>query len=66
VRQDLDILIDFLKRNLEEFNLSDQLLLPYQDPVEMIFRGLRALLDDQVAEARPGPRPWSVCGAIPA
>jgi hypothetical protein len=52
VRQDLDILIDFLKRNLEEFNLSDQLLLPYQDPVEMIFRGLRALLDDQVAEAR--------------
>ena len=52
VRQDLDILIDFLKRNLEESNLSDRLLLPYEDPVELIFRGLRALLDDQVAEAR--------------
>ena len=52
VRKDLDILIDFLKRNLEEFNLSDRLLLPYQDPMESMFRGLRALLDDQVAEAR--------------
>lgn len=52
VRQDLDMLIDFLKRNLEEFNLNDRLLLPYQDPVELIFRGLKALLDNQVAEAR--------------
>jgi len=52
VRQDLDILIDFLKRNLEESNLTDRLLLPYEDPAELIFRGLRALLDDQVAEAR--------------
>jgi len=52
VRKDLDILIDFLKRNLEESNLSDRLLLPYQDPMESMFRGLRALLDDQVAEAR--------------
>jgi len=52
VRQDLDILIDFLKRNLEESNLSDRLLLPYEDPAELMFLGLRALLDDQVAEAR--------------
>ncbi len=52
VRQDLDILIDFLKQNIEETNIADRLLLPYQDPVELIFRGLRALLDDQVPEAR--------------
>jgi len=52
VRQDLDILIDFLKQNREDYSLSDRLLLPYRDPVELIFLGLRALLDDQVAEAR--------------
>ena len=52
VRQDLDILIDFLKRNIEETNLNDRLLLPYRDPVELIFLGLIALLDDQVAESR--------------
>ena len=52
VRQDLDILIDFLKQSIEETNITDRLLLPYQDPVELIFRGLTALLDDQVAEAR--------------
>ena len=52
VRQDLEILIDFLKDNLAEYNLSDRLLMPYEDPVELIFRGINALLDDQVAESR--------------
>jgi hypothetical protein len=52
VRQDLDILIDWLKRNIEETNLSDRLLLPYKNPVETIFLGLLALLDDQVPESR--------------
>jgi len=52
VRQDLDILIDFLRQSIDESNLNDRLLLPYQDPVELIFGGLIALLDDQVAEAR--------------
>jgi hypothetical protein len=52
VRQDLEILIDFLKDNIEEFSLTDRLLLPYGDPVELIFRGLSALLDDQVDESR--------------
>ena len=52
VRQDLEILIDFLKQNRESYILSNRLLLPYQDPIELIFLGLRALLDDQVAEAR--------------
>jgi len=52
VRQDLDILIDFLKNNIEETDLSDRLLLPYKDPVELIFLGLNALLTDQVAESR--------------
>ncbi len=52
VRQDLDILIDFLKQNLEENILSERLLLPYTDPIELIFLGLNSLLDDQVAESR--------------
>jgi len=52
VRQDLEILIDFLKQNGEYYILSNRLLLPYRDPIELIFLGLRALLDDQVAEAR--------------
>jgi len=52
VRQDLDILIDFLKQNREYYILSNRLLLPYRDPIELIFLGLRALLGDQVAEAR--------------
>jgi len=52
VRQDLEILIDFLKDNIEEYTLTNRLLLPYEDPVELIFRGLSALLDDQVDESR--------------
>jgi len=52
VRQDLEILIDFLKDNIAETYLSDRLLLPYKDPVELIFFGLNFLLDDQVDEAR--------------
>jgi hypothetical protein len=52
VRQDLEILVDFLKDNLAEYNLRDRLLLPYEDPVELIYRGLNALLDDQVDESR--------------
>jgi hypothetical protein len=52
VHQDLEILIDFLKDNLAEYNISDRLLLPYEDPVELIYSGLSALLDDQVDESR--------------
>jgi Bacterial protein of unknown function (DUF885) len=52
VRKDLEILIDFLKDNIEEYSLTNRLLLPYEDPVELIFRGLSALLDDQVDESR--------------
>lgn len=52
VRHDLDILIDFLKRNIEETNLNDRLFLPYRDPVELMFLGLSFLLDGQVAESR--------------
>jgi len=52
VRQDLEILIEFLKDNIEETRITERLLLPYQDPVELVFFGIRLLLDDQVAEAR--------------
>ncbi|MBN1273352.1 MAG: DUF885 domain-containing protein [Candidatus Aminicenantes bacterium] len=52
VRQDLNILITFLQQNIEEINLIDRLLLPYTDPVELIFLGLNFLLSDQVTEPR--------------
>jgi hypothetical protein len=52
VRQDLKILIDLLERDLEQTELEDRLMLPYFNIAETVFRGVRALLDDQVAEGR--------------
>ncbi len=52
VKQDLGILTDFLEQTIEDSDLNDRLLLPYRDPVELIFMGVRLLLDDQVTEAR--------------
>lgn len=49
VRQDLDILIDTLERDLRSTELEERLLLPYFDIGETVFRGFRALLDEQVA-----------------
>ena len=52
VRQDLEILIDVLERDLELSELRASLMLPYFDVAEIVFRGLRGLLDDQVAPDR--------------
>jgi hypothetical protein len=52
VRQDLEILIDTVQRDLEMTELEQRLMLPYFDVSEQVFRGLRALLDDQVPEER--------------
>jgi Bacterial protein of unknown function (DUF885) len=52
VRQDLDILIRSAKENLEGDALEHKYEIPYFDVPQTIFRGLRALLDDQVAPAR--------------
>ncbi|MEZ5333437.1 MAG: DUF885 domain-containing protein [Thermoanaerobaculia bacterium] len=52
VAQDLDILIDLLDRELRLDAAQRAALLPYEDVTETVFRGLRALLDDQVPEER--------------
>lgn len=52
VRQDLEILIDLLQRDLEQTEATERLLLPYFDVAEIIFRGIRSLLDEQIAEER--------------
>jgi hypothetical protein len=54
VRQDLDILVQSTKENLEGDVLSRKYELTYFDVPQTIFRGVRSLLDDQVpAERRP-------------
>src|SRR5712691_4162308 len=51
VKQDLDILIQSGKENVEGDELSHKYELAYFDVPLTMFRGLRALLDDQVAPA---------------
>jgi hypothetical protein len=54
VRQDLDILIRSAQTNLRGGKLSQERLLPYTDVTALVFRGVRALLDPQIAaERRP-------------
>ncbi len=52
VRQDIDILIEDARRDVRRGELEDKLELPYTFVSRMVFRGLRALLDDQVAPER--------------
>ncbi len=52
VRQDLQILVKAARETLETNALERQRLLPHFDLPQTIFRGLRALLDDQVAPER--------------
>jgi hypothetical protein len=52
VRQDLDILIQTTRDQIEGDALTRKYELPYFDVPLTIFRGLRALLDDQVAPER--------------
>jgi hypothetical protein len=52
IRQDLGILIDLVERDLELTRTEDGLMLPYFDIAEQIFRGIRALLEEQVPPER--------------
>ena len=52
VAQDLDIMIEDNRRGIRESDLTDKLQLPYYFVPRMVFGGLRALLDDQVAPER--------------
>lgn len=52
VRQDLGILIQASQDNLRTMQLEQQYMLPYTNINQMIFGGLRALIDPQVARER--------------
>jgi uncharacterized protein (DUF885 family) len=52
VRQDLDIMIDQARMHLEGQELNEKTMLPYFDVHGTVFGGIRALLDEQVPEAR--------------
>ena len=52
VRQDLEILIEAVRRQRSGFDVNQKLLLPYINAPQAIFNGLRALLDDQVPQER--------------
>lgn len=52
IRQDLEILITAAQRSIHESEVNEKLLLPYINPVQVAFGGLRSLLDDQVAASR--------------
>jgi hypothetical protein len=57
VRQDLEILIAEIDREIRASEARERLLLPYQDVAGDIFFGIKSLLDDQIA---PGRRPAAV------
>ena len=52
VRQDLQILIDSLKQDIEGTRLSDRLTLDWYDIPRTVFGVMNGLLDDQMAPAR--------------
>ena len=52
VRQDLGILIQAGKDNLESQRLEEKHMLPYMNVNQMVFQAMRALIDPQVARER--------------
>ncbi len=52
VRQDLEILIESAEQNIQSSRLSEKLQLPSANVSQLVFGGLRGLLDDQVDAAR--------------
>jgi uncharacterized protein (DUF885 family) len=52
VAQDLEILIDAARDNIQGMRLNDKYMLPTFDMAATVFQGLRALLDDQIPEQR--------------
>jgi hypothetical protein len=54
VRQDLQILVDANERAIRRMDLEHKYLIPYIELPQVIFQGIRSLLDDQTApERRP-------------
>ncbi len=52
VRQDLEILIQAADSSVKSGEISEKYLLPYTPVAQLVFNGVRSLLDDQVAPAR--------------
>ncbi|HEV7666895.1 MAG TPA: DUF885 domain-containing protein [Thermoanaerobaculia bacterium] len=52
VRQDLEILIGSAKDGIEAAEVNERLAVPYFDIHQLIFQGVRTLLDDQVSPER--------------
>ena len=52
IEYDLRILISALEDSIESQNINQQHMLPYYDPAAIVFSGIRALMDPQVAEER--------------
>ena len=52
VRQDLEILIGSAEDGIEASEVNERLVVPYFDLHQLVFQGVRALLDDQVAPER--------------
>ena len=52
VQQDLEILITSAQMNIEEINLEEKYILPYYNVSGIVYRGIRSLLDEQVAPER--------------
>ncbi|MDX1984884.1 MAG: DUF885 domain-containing protein [Bryobacteraceae bacterium] len=52
VRQDLEIILEACQDNIRGSELSEKYSLPYPRIAQIVFGGLRGLLDDQVAASR--------------
>src|SRR5262249_37411115 len=52
VKQDLEILITAAQRNLHGLELNEKYEMPYFNVTQLVFNGIRALLDDQVPPER--------------
>jgi Bacterial protein of unknown function (DUF885) len=52
VRQDLEIMLDSARDMVIDNDLTYELQVPYFDAVQLVFSGVRGLLDDQVSPAR--------------
>lgn len=52
VRQDLEILIEAAENNVRGAELGEKYYIPYTNVAQIIFGGIHALLDDQVAPQR--------------
>nr|HEX4314287.1 DUF885 domain-containing protein [Kofleriaceae bacterium] len=52
VAQDLQILVDAVKRRIKGSEIEDRLAVPYLNVPQLVFGSMRSLLDDQVAADR--------------